>query len=222
MTQAQLLKHYRKKKGLTQRQLAELTNIGIDAIKKLETSGTQKVMPEYRSILSKTLGIDEKLLEPPVVDNSKKIVTNLLASNYLNSLELQAANYVPYYEIDIMAGKIEAFSDIVEVPTGYIYAPEFKDCVACRAWGDSMANLIMPGAVLIVKPMNRHKYIDYGQIYIIVLEEGRFLKYVNKHPTDPDRIILRSHNTDYEPWEIEKRDIISLFLVKSYWNHRAF
>ena len=56
--------------------------------------------------------------------------------------------------------------------------------------------------------------IFWGQIYVVLLEDYRMVKYVRKHE-NPNRVILRSENKEYDDIEIEKRDICDLFIVEN-------
>ncbi|PMD94879.1 hypothetical protein BWI97_15900 [Siphonobacter sp. BAB-5405] len=188
-------------------------------------------------------GIDNSLLgkyergaKEPSKNDLKKIaaVTGLPMAHFLEESEINSNNgishatptqvaaqfgpgYVPYYDIEATMGKVEMFEDFPEVPTGYIYAPEFTGCKALRAWGDSMYTRIMPGAVLFLYYMESKKYIDYGQIYLIVADGLRMVKYIQKNDNN-ELVTLVSENKTYPPFEIEKKDIQHLFLVKGYWN----
>ena len=55
---------------------------------------------------------------------------------------------------------------------------------------------------------------DWGQIYVILLEDYRMVKYIRKHD-NPDRVILRSENKEYDDIEIEKKEICDLFIVEN-------
>lgn len=132
-------------------------------------------------------------------------------------------DYVPYYDVEITAGRLEElFNESKKPPQGYIYAPHYRDCIACHVKGDSMNDRIFPGSRLYVYYLKSKKYIDFGQVYLVVLEGYRLLKYIDPDPADESRVILRSHNDEqYKNWSVEKADILHLFLVKGYENQNA-
>lgn len=83
-----------------------------------------------------------------------------------------------------------------------------------------MYNRILPGATVFVRKINNLKYIDFGQVYVVVTEEFRLLKYVEKH-SDFNFVTLSSENQDkkrHADFPVEKKDILNLLLVKGYWN----
>lgn len=134
-----------------------------------------------------------------------------------------AESYIPYYDVEITAGRIEQiFDEAEEIPEGYIYAPQYRDCIACNVKGDSMYDRIFPGSRLYVYYLKNKKYIDFGHIYLVVLDGYRILKYIDPDPKDESRVVLRSHNREqYKDWTVDKADILHLFLVKGYENQNA-
>ena len=65
-----------------------------------------------------------------------------------------------------------------------------------------------------IREIKNPNLIFWGQIYVVLLEDYRMVKYVRKHE-NPNRIILRSENKEYDDIEIEKRDICDLFIVEN-------
>ncbi|MBO0953292.1 LexA family transcriptional regulator [Fibrella forsythiae] len=171
-------------------------------------------------------GEGEILLEESL--GKPNMVASLSGSNATQSIvrEIPGTNspdYVPYYDVEITAGRLEElFNDNQKSPQGYIYAPHYRGCIACHVKGDSMNDRIFPGSRLYVYYLKNKKYIDFGQVYLVVLEGYRLLKYIDPDPTDESRVILRSHNEEqYKNWPVEKADILHLFLVKGYENQNA-
>ncbi|MFD2936278.1 S24 family peptidase [Spirosoma flavum] len=152
-----------------------------------------------------------------------KMIPAEKARLFLSELpEKDAELYIPYYDVEITAGRIELyFDDIDEIPEGYVYAPHYQGCVMCNVKGNSMYDLIYPGARLYVYHLPDRKYIDYGQIYLVVTAGLRVLKYIRKHPTDDSKVVLASHNPSHDTWDVEKVDILNLFLVKGFENQTS-
>ena len=61
----------------------------------------------------------------------------------------------------------------------------------------------------------------WGAIYLVELEDYRLIKYVRRHPSNPDIIILHSENPEFEDMEVAKSHIIKLFLVESVINFQT-
>ncbi|GAB4039516.1 XRE family transcriptional regulator [Spirosoma jeollabukense] len=181
--------------------------------------------------LSKLFDINvEELLDLSIVsigEVSKKrpgeMISGEKAKLFLSEIpEKDAELYIPYYDVEITAGKIEQYFDEVdEIPEGYVYAPQYQGCVMCNVKGNSMYDLIYPGARLYVFHLKDIKYIDFGHIYLIVTNSLRILKYIRRHPTDDTKVTLASHNPGHDSWDIEKADILNLFIVKGFENQTA-
>lgn len=122
------------------------------------------------------------------------------------------------YDIDATCGidgrDIE-FTD--ERVIGSIEAPEINsNSKIIFATGDSMIPLITSGDRIVVRKIESWDYFNYGQVYLIITNDYRFIKRVRKHPVNPeDLILLRSENTDYDDIDLPKREIVHLFIVEN-------
>lgn len=122
------------------------------------------------------------------------------------------------YDIDATCGidgrDIE-FTD--ERVIGSIEAPEINsNSKIIFATGDSMIPLITSGDRIVVRKIESWDYFNYGQVYLIITNEYRFIKRVRRHPKDSDNLILlRSENSDYDDIDLPKREIIHLFIVEN-------
>ena len=77
-----------------------------------------------------------------------------------------------------------------------------------------MSPRIAPGSYISVRNINNISTISWGQIYVVVLEDYRLVKYIRRHP-DPAMVTLHSDNPDYDDMEIRRDEIVALFLVES-------
>lgn len=122
------------------------------------------------------------------------------------------------YDIDATCGidgrDIE-FTD--ERVIGSIEAPEINsNSKIIFATGDSMTPLITSGDRIVVRKIESWDYFNYGQVYLIITNDYRFIKRVRKHPVNPeDLILLRSENADYDDIDLPKREIVHLFIVEN-------
>lgn len=177
--------------------------------------------------LSKALDVSfEELKNPP------KYFEEKLAGNYVEERESTYAiakvktpdltGKVPYFDIDVTAGNTELFQDYKEHVSDYYSVPkEISDVDFCfKVRGDSMYDKILPGAIVFVKQINDISVIEFGQVFIIITAEQRMVKYVRRHPTKPeDMVLLRSHNNQYDDIDLPKEKITNLLLVKGYLNN---
>lgn len=121
----------------------------------------------------------------------------------------------PVYDVDATcADGSSLFAE--ERISGYIDLPAInKNAIIFTACGDSMKPIINSGDKIAVREIKDWNYLYYGQIYFIITEEYRMIKYVRKHPTNSELIIFRSENENYDDMELPKNQIKQLFVVEN-------
>ncbi len=128
---------------------------------------------------------------------------------------------VPIYDIDVVAGTEELAQMFTEERIiGHISLPRLKkDDVIVHVSGDSMVPVIEPGAYISINPVNDSHNIFWGQIYVIVLEDYRLVKYVRR-ADDDEKIRLVSANSDYDDMIVDRADIKAMYLVDAIINYQ--
>ena len=76
-----------------------------------------------------------------------------------------------------------------------------------------MQPVICCGDMVAIREVRNLDLIFWGQIYVVLLDDYRMVKYVRKHQ-DPSMVILRSANKEYDDIEVRKSDIRDLFVVE--------
>lgn len=119
------------------------------------------------------------------------------------------------YDIDVTAGPAgRALNFSSEHVTGCINHPAInRSSHIVKVSGDSMNPVINNGDMLVIREV-KNDLIFWGRIYVVVLEDYRMVKYIRKH-INPEMVILRSANPNYDDIEIPKTEIKSLFLVEN-------
>ncbi len=105
-----------------------------------------------------------------------------------------------------VVGSIPAgpLSDALEHPEGYLQLPFGEGHFALRVKGDSMAEPIQNGDVVILR---RTPEFRSGEVCAVrVNGDEATLKYVERYPNAPKTLLLRPHNPAYSPVEVEARD----------------
>lgn len=122
---------------------------------------------------------------------------------------------IPYYNVDVTASAFPVFADEREEPEYFISIPAFKDCdFAVPIYGDSMYPKIKNGHIVAVKEVKNKGVILYGEIYLVITEDYRTVKYIRKHPGDISKVLLCSENPSFDDVEIPRDSIIRLFKVR--------
>jgi len=125
----------------------------------------------------------------------------------------------PVYDIDITAGAVElsrvfAHEEIV----GFINLPEVPaGCPIVRVSGDSMMPVIHNRSLLAIRRIESLSTIYWGQIYVVVLDDYRMVKYLRRS-ADPSKVVLHSANPAYDDMEVDRSEIRALFLVETVIN----
>lgn len=100
-----------------------------------------------------------------------------------------------------------------------IMLPGYDDCqFAINAYGDSMYPLIKSGQIIVMKEWCE-RFIDWGKIYMVITKSGyRCVKRLVPCKDDDTKITCKSENPsgDYAPFDIEKDDILKMFLIKGW------
>lgn len=128
---------------------------------------------------------------------------------------------VPVYDLDVTAGCVELSRLLTEDRiVGSIALPNLpRDCAVVRVSGDSMCPVIHNGGYVAIRRIANTDCIFWGQIYVILLEDYRMVKYLRRHPSDPTLVVLRSANPDYDDMEVPRKEILGLYVVESVINY---
>lgn len=119
-----------------------------------------------------------------------------------------------WVDVDATAGGVTLFDDMDEKKYIDMAIPEFGDCTdAVNLYGDSMLPLFKSGQIIILKEW-RESFIDYGNVYLVITKNGnRMVKYLRRG-SDAQHVLCVSENRDFDPFEIDRSDILRLFIVK--------
>ena len=194
------IKYLMKEMGLRQVQFAQ--RIGVD------TSNLSKYlnahMPLSDSFLNRlvvNLGVSKEwLLEGTDLPFGKTPVRVDTADGggALGSTGGHPAG-TPVYDIDATAGASSGRNGLFagENIVGWVNLPNMSpNCRIVRVSGDSMAPVI-----------------NDGDFYVVQLDDFRLVKYVRRH-TDPNMVVLRSENPNYDDMDVRRSDIHEMLLVQ--------
>jgi len=193
------LKELRKKKRLTQDQLAELVGVTRVAIAKWE-AGERAPKGEYLVKLSETLGVS-----PSYFFESEKSRKGEL--ELLGSLD-------GFVELPVM-GEVGAGEMIVPISEGETYLVPIagrvkpqRDWFILKVRGKSMEPYIHDGSILVVEPA-RFGYAESGQIVVLCEEDGDWIHgcTVKKVKDLGDKWLIIPLNGAYEAYAKPKTEV---------------
>lgn len=206
------IKYLMKEMGMRQVQFAE--RIGVD------TSNLSKYlnahMPLGDSFLNRivvNLGVSKEWLLDGTDLPFGKAPARIEMGNNLNNV---TAGATPVYDVDATAGMASGRNELFDNGNivGWVNLPNMNpNCRIVRVSGDSMAPVIMDGDFIAVREMSNPSQIYWGQIYVVQLDDFRVVKYVRRH-TDPNMVVLRSENSNYDDMDVRRTDIHEMLLVQ--------
>ena len=99
---------------------------------------------------------------------------------------------------------------------GHVNLPNVSPTAAIiRANGDSMEPHIHDGDWIAVREVKNMNVLYYGQVYVVITDELRLLKYLRRDEDEQHYVILRSENKNYDDIRLAKSEIRHLFIVEN-------
>ena len=133
---------------------------------------------------------------------------------------------VPMYNLDARGGFGD--NEEVDVPEYIVDYIPFKDAktddICMQVVGNSMAPTYCSGSIVLLHEVKLwREFLELGQVYMIVLTDGRrIIKELKASQEDKKNSYLCiSHNVDFEPVELPKSMIYAVFLVKAVYAKTA-
>lgn len=218
---ASRIKYLMQELGYRQRDFAE--RIGVDA------SNLSKYLngrlPVSESLVNKLvvgLGVSKRWLvsgDDLPFAKQQPLIKDVSVGD--SAIELRGSTVrgqgTPVYDVDVTAGNMPRdilFAD--DLITGYINLPDVvsDQCRVVRVSGDSMSPVIRNGDYIAVRELTNMQQIYWGQIYVVLLDDYRLVKYIRRHP-DPAMLILRSENKRYDDMEVKRTEVRDLMFVQT-------
>lgn len=198
-----VFKRFRRANKLTQADIAAFLGCTQGFISQVE-NGVSTLSPEFISII----------LANPDWDTSMFTGDGGMLKEGAGGSSGRGSRIRYWVDVDAAAGGVELFDDMTTNRFIDLSIPEFRDCTdAVNLYGDSMMPLYRNGQIIILKEW-KENFIDFGNVYLVITCNGnRMVKYLRRG-SDADHVLCISENKDFDPFEIERKDILRLYLVK--------
>lgn len=103
----------------------------------------------------------------------------------------------------------------------WVSIPAFKGCKGIMVFGDSMYDKYKSGDVIFVRPIEGRDDVDYGQCYVVITREDRYIKNLYESAKGDNYVTMVSYNMGLNPdgrrtfpdRDIAKSDILFLYKV---------
>lgn len=196
-------KRFRRVNKLTQAEIAAFLGCTQGFISQVE-KGVSTLSPEFISVI----------LANPDWDTSMFTGESEMLKEGVGDSSGRGSRIRYWVDVDATAGGVELFDDMTTNRFIDLSIPEFRDCTdAVNLYGDSMMPLYRNGQIIILKEW-KENFIDFGNVYLVITCNGnRMVKYLRRG-SDADHVLCISENKDFDPFEIERKDILRLYLVK--------
>lgn len=126
---------------------------------------------------------------------------------------------VPLINLDAVGGNMNDMTDIQQAVDGYIPFLEAKtDDICLPVSGRSMLPTFGAGSVVLAHPIQEWwLFLELGNIYVLDLNDGRrLIKEIRRSEENPKEYFrLVSHNPEFDPVELPKNKIRSIWIVKA-------
>lgn len=214
ITVAERIKSVIRECGMPQYKFAESIGVDVTNLSKY-LNGKLNINDALINKIVVTFGISKQWLTTgegsPQESGIPHYITIKNESNIDTNRELSGT---PVYNIDVTAGPTgRSMIFTREALIGSINMPSIPaDSYIVKVSGDSMQPVVNNGDLIAVRPVTNRNLIFWGQIYVILLEDYRMVKYVRRHE-DPNKLILRSENPDYDDIEVDRSDVIDMMIV---------
>lgn len=176
------LKRLRKEKKLKQGDIADILQCGQPNISAIENEG-KDLTPEQMDLLISKYG--KEYILGFYSESSQSLISN--------------STNQPILDIRVSAGHGVGLEGIENQVTEWVNIPKFEGCYGVMVYGDSMYDRFKSGDVVFVRPIRGRSDFDFGQCYVIITNEDRYLKNVYESPKGVDYITMTSFNIELNP-----------------------
>ena len=204
---------------MTQAQFAARTGVDASALSRM-LSGHVQVGEAYINRLVVDLGVSKPwLTRGDGVPFPKDLHAKQLDVAGEGVLVRERSG-APVYDINVSAGNANLPREFTaDRIVGYLNLPGVNpENPLVRVHGNSMSPRITDGSWVSLRDVTEGTTILWGQIYVIVLDDYRMVKYLRRH-SDPEKVVLHSDNPDYQDIEVKRSDIRKLYLVEMILNY---
>lgn len=165
----------------------------------------------------------------PTLANANTIIDYFEKGNEINPAEEGQSNMLmipednrqPILDIRVCAGSGLGLEGDENKIIEWVSIPSFKGCKGITVYGDSMYDKFKSGDVIFVRPIEGRNDVDYGQCYVVITREDRYIKNIYESSIGDEYVTMVSYNTEVNPdgrrkfpdRDILKEDIVFLYKV---------
>lgn len=177
------IKELREKFGKSQQAVSNDTGISRDRIAKWETTSNKPKTEDYIKL--------KNYFETLAKENGNTDIS-------LKFLQAEN-NGQPILDIRVCAGHGVGLEGEENKVIEWVNIPKFEGCYGVTVYGDSMYDRFKSGDVIFVRPIIGRNDFDFGQCYVLVTNEDRYIKNIYQSDRGDEYITMTSYNTELNP-----------------------
>lgn len=198
-----------EKEGITKSYLEKTIKAGNGYINNVKTIGSDKledILNEYPNLSLDWLVAGKGSMYKDESNFNVEYKEGSTSSNF---------KLLPLMNMDIAGGSANQEVDTAEYVEKYIpFVDAREGDIACPVTNNSMSPVYPPGTIVQIRKVGMwREYIEYGQVYVVDLVDGRRLIKQVKKSKSKDMFTLVSFNKDYDENEVSVDMIYSMWLV---------
>jgi len=120
-------------------------------------------------------------------------------STFLRKTTPISSKMQPVLDMRVSAGHGVGLEGSENKVIEWVNIPKFEGCYGITVFGDSMYDRFKSGDIVFVRPIESRNDFDFGQCYVIVTNEDRYIKNVYESPKGDNYITLVSFNVEVNP-----------------------
>lgn len=167
--------------------------------------------------IAKDTNISEKTIGNYVNGHSRPSFANAkILIDYFNSFEIlvgsdniipikkpvfdeESEQGQPILDIRVCAGHGIGLEGEENKVIEWVNIPKFDGCYGVTVYGDSMYDKFKSGDVIFVRPIMGRNDFDFGQCYVLITNEDRYIKNIYQSDRGDEYITMTSYNTELNP-----------------------
>lgn len=124
----------------------------------------------------------------------------MLKEGNTNTLSIPSnSNKQPILDIRVSAGHGIGLEGNENEVVEWVNIPKFDGCYGIMVYGDSMYDRFKSGDVVFVRPIKGRNDFDFGQCYVVITNEDRYIKNIYESSKGSEYITMTSYNTELNP-----------------------
>ena len=205
---------------LSQVKFAEKIHISQGALSQIESGKSQISLDTLRN-LSNELNVNCNWVVNGVGDifyNEEKKIGRINTQQIVVNVKNADLTSIPLVQEEAHAGYIQGYEDPEYIKTLRVYQiPGFENG-SYRLFeieGESMIPTVYPREIVICEYVESIESVENGTLCVVITKEGIVAKRVYFYESDKNLLILKSDNSRFKTYSMERDMILELWKIKS-------